>query len=96
LAIAESKKISSCSTKAKGLEELAFKFWWSWHPANRTLFKRLNREAWKESYHNPIKMLEELPGDVLRSASIDPKYLSHYHSVMARFQEDLASSTGWF
>jgi starch phosphorylase len=80
----------------KRLEDLAFNLWWSWHPAARMLFKRLNREAWKEGYHNPIKMLEELPGDVLRSASIDPECLHHYHSVMASFQGKLASSTGWF
>ena len=91
------KKICSVFHKSwKGWRNWPFNLWWSWHPAARMLFKRLNREAWKEGYHNPIKLLEELPGDVLQSASKDPEYLRHYHSVMARFQEDLASSAGWF
>lgn len=60
------------------------------------LFKKLNREAWKEGYHNPIKMLKELPGNVLQSASKSPEYLRHYYAAMAKFQEDLASSSGWF
>jgi glucan phosphorylase len=55
------------------------------------LFKKLNREAWKEGYHNPIKLLEELPDYVLQSASKDPDYLRQYLAVMAKFQEDLAS-----
>jgi glycogen phosphorylase len=96
LANAESKKLARLPQELEGLEDLAFNLWWSWHPAARMLFKKLNREAWKEDYHNPIKMLEELPGDVLKSASEDPEFLRNYHSVMARFQEDLASSRGWF
>lgn len=29
-----------------GLGELSFNLWWSWHPATRMLFKRLDRRAW--------------------------------------------------
>lgn len=93
---AESKRFAHLPQELEGLEDLAFNLWWCWHPAARMLFKKLNSEAWKEGYHNPIKMLEEIPGDVLRSASKDPEYLRHYHSVMARFQGDLASNAGWF
>ena len=96
MANAESKKLAHIPQELEGLEGLAFNLWWSWHPAARNLFKRLKREAWKEGYHNPIKLLEELPGEVLLFASKDPEYLRNYHSVMARFQEDLASSRGWF
>ena len=35
--------------------------WWSWNPAARMLFKTLDRQAWKESVHNPDKMLKEIP-----------------------------------
>ncbi len=96
LAKADSKKFAHLPQELEGLEELAFNLWWSWHPAARMLFKELNREAWKEGYHNPIKLLEDLSDNVLQSASGNPEYLSHYQSVMARFQEDLASSSGWF
>ena len=30
-----------------GLGDLAYNLWWSWHPAARMLFKRLDRMAWK-------------------------------------------------
>ncbi|MBT9537280.1 MAG: DUF3417 domain-containing protein [Nitrospirae bacterium] len=52
-----------------GLAEVADNLWWSWHPAARMLFKMLDRPAWKESRHNPVKMLRELPREVLESAS---------------------------
>lgn len=61
-----------------GLEELAENLWWSWHPSARALFKMLNRQAWKETRHNPDKMLRELPREILESAADNPEYLRHY------------------
>ena len=47
--------------KIAGLGHLAFNLWWSWHPAARMLFKRLDRKRWKETFYNPVKLLEILP-----------------------------------
>ena len=47
--------------RISGLGELAENLWWSWNPAGRMLFKMLDRQAWKESGHNPDKMLKEIP-----------------------------------
>jgi starch phosphorylase len=51
-----------------GLGVLAENLWWSWNPAARMLFKTLDRQAWKESVHNPDKMLKELPAAILETA----------------------------
>ena len=40
-----------------GLEELAENLWWCWNPGARMIFKTLDRQACKESGHNPDKML---------------------------------------
>ena len=48
-----------------GLEDLAENLWWSWHPRARMLFKLLDRQAWKQSRHNPDRMLRDLPGEVM-------------------------------
>jgi len=50
------------------------------------LFKMLDRQGWKESGHNPVKMLKELPLEVLESATHDPNFLRHYDIVISRFQ----------
>jgi len=42
---AESKKLDNLPQELKGLKDLAFNLWWSWHPEARMLFKKLNREA---------------------------------------------------
>lgn len=68
-----------------GLEDLAENLWWSWNPGARMLFKTLDRQAWKESGHNPDKMLREFPQDLLQKAALDKDYLRRYDSVMAAF-----------
>ena len=65
------------------LDDLAHNLWWSWHPAARMLFKMLDRQAWKESGHNPDKMLRELPPELLEKAVADTDYLRRYDAVLA-------------
>ena len=72
--------------KLAGLEDLAENLWWSWHPRARMLFKLLDRLAWKQSGHNPDRMLRGLPGDVLVAAAADPEYMRRYAAVMTEFR----------
>ncbi|MGB5985844.1 MAG: alpha-glucan family phosphorylase, partial [Desulfobacterales bacterium] len=72
-----------------GLADLAENLWWSWHPRARMLFKMIDRQAWKESGHNPDKMLREIPAEVLAAAAANPDYLRHYDVVMGLFKRYL-------
>ncbi len=73
---------------------IAENLWWSWHPAARMLFKMLNRQAWKESGHNPDKMLNAIPKEILESAGNDPDYLKHYDEVISIFREEIVERGG--
>lgn len=79
-----------------GLGELAYNLWWSWNPAARMLFKTLDRAAWKESVHNPVRMLREIPPEMLDAASVNTYYLIHYDEVMSAFREYITSLKCWF
>jgi starch phosphorylase len=72
-----------------GLEEFAENLWWSWHPPARMLFKMLNRQLWKETRHNPDKLLKEIPAGMLESAGRDPEYLRHYDLVLSQFRKSI-------
>ena len=89
-------RFPNASDRISGLSELAYNLWWSWHPAARMLFKLIDRGAWKESGHNPLKMLRELPEEVLKSAANNPDYLNHYFVLLDRFHEYLESKVCWF
>ncbi|NOY64232.1 MAG: glycosyltransferase family 1 protein [Nitrospirae bacterium] len=88
--------ISNLPERISGLGELAYNLWWSWHPEARMLFKMLNRQAWKECTHNPVKMLRELPQDILEDAAKDPEYLHHYDVVLAKFHREIYPRSSWF
>jgi len=79
-----------------GLGEIAENLWWSWHPDARMVFKMLDRPAWKESVHNPIKMLRELSREVLESAADNPDYIRHYDAVLARFRHYMNTKGEYF
>jgi starch phosphorylase len=89
-------KFPEIPDRISGLKELAFNLWWSWHPRARMLFKTLDRPKWKESHHNPVQMLRELPAVTLERFSKDPEYLRRYDAVMAEFTSSLAETTTWF
>ncbi|MDY7038810.1 MAG: DUF3417 domain-containing protein, partial [Thermodesulfobacteriota bacterium] len=76
--VTKEKIFTNLPERIAGLEEIAENLWWSWHPAARMLFKMLNRQAWKESGHNPDKMLRETPEEDLESAASDADYLRLY------------------
>ncbi len=78
------------------LKNLAYNLWWSWHPEARMVFKSLDRVAWKESGHNPVRMLRDLPLDILEAALKSHDYLRHYDVVSSRFHKEMASRAGWF
>ncbi len=79
-----------------GLGELAYNLWWSWHPAARMLYKLLDRPTWKETGHNPVKLLSIIPPQALAAAAADPDYLHRYDAVLARFRSDMENRVCWF
>jgi starch phosphorylase len=62
----------------------------------RDLFRALDLQAWRESGHNPVRMLAFLPPEVLASAAQDQEFLTHYDAVMDQFEAETASQAGWF
>lgn len=90
------KKFSHVPDRISGLVDLSFNLWWSWNPAVKMVFKRLNPQAWIDSIHNPVKMLHELPEETLQAASKNPQYLRHYDMVMSRFRHELNRKNNGF
>jgi starch phosphorylase len=80
----------------RGLIDIAYNLWWSWHPAARELFRALDLQAWRESGHNPVRMLALLPQAVLEDAAQDDTFLTNYDAVMQQFEAETHSQGGWY
>ncbi len=90
---AETVEFPNLPDRLKGLGDLAENLWWSWHPSARMLFKLLDRQAWKESGHNPDKMLREMPAEILNAAAANDGYLRNYDLVLSRFHRYLSDKS---
>jgi starch phosphorylase len=79
-----------------GLSQLAYNLWWSWHRPAWQLFQALNPHAWRDSGHNPIRMLTMLPQDEIEAVAQQETFLKQYDAVMNLFQKAETSEDGWF
>ncbi len=77
------------------LLELAHNLWWTWHPEAVDLFKRLDRDLWQETYHNPVKLLGLVRQSVLDRTAEDQSYLHNLNNVHARFKSHMTRNS-WF
>ncbi|HEY3524367.1 MAG TPA: alpha-glucan family phosphorylase [Candidatus Limnocylindrales bacterium] len=78
----------------EGLRRLAYNLWWSWHPAARELFNRVDATAWSR-YRNPIPVLAGVTG--WSELLDDPSFVADYQSVMAEFDRYMSDGRDhWF
>jgi starch phosphorylase len=75
------------------LLELAHNLWWTWHPEAVDLFKRLDRDLWQETYHNPVKLLGLVRQSVLDRFAEDQSYLHSLNNVYARFRSHMTRNS---
>jgi starch phosphorylase len=77
-----------------GLRRLAYNLWWTWHPAARVLFSRMDGTAWAR-YRNPVPLLE---GPVRYAELLDdPRFMAEYQAVIGGFDRYMANGADhWF
>lgn len=68
--------VPSLPQPLKPLMRIANNLWWTWHPEAVELFVRLDRELWRASHHNPVKMLGMVSQAKLDEAAKDEGFLT--------------------
>src|SRR4029453_5236959 len=77
------------------LEDLAYNLKWSWDYRARLLFKRLDPELWKNTQHNPVKLLLEIDPTRLEGAAKNPDFLREYEVTMKHLDRE-GRGEKWF
>ncbi len=77
------------------LRELAYNIYWAWNADARELFRRLDRELWEETYHNPVLMLGNISQQRLQEVSQDAGFLSNLNRVYKKMENYLNEGT-WY
>jgi starch phosphorylase len=71
------------------LQDLAYNLRWSWHHETIGLFRRLDRDLWEQTYHNPVLMLGAISQERLQEAAHDEAFLAHLDRVRRGLDEYL-------
>jgi starch phosphorylase len=77
------------------LGTLAYNLEWSWDNRSRFLFKRLDPDLWRDTQHNPVKLLNEISASRIQLAAEDPDFLREYDVTIARMARN-GHTSRWF
>ena len=87
--------VPSLPENLEKLRELAYNIHWSWNPDARELFRRLDRELWDDTNHNPVMILGKISQERLEEISHDDGFKAHLQRVHNKLNEYLTEKT-WF
>jgi len=82
--------------RIRRLEELACDIWWSWHYRARDVFKRLDYALWRETAHNPVRMLRLINRNRLADMAENRGFLAMYDSVLHDLDLARAAKHTWW
>ena len=92
MARTESPSFPHLPDRINRLGELAYNLWWSWHADARSLYRTLDRTVWRETRHNPVRIVAEVSPERLEAAANDADFQQLYDRVMTRFDEYMGSA----
>ena len=81
--------------RIKRLDEVAYDLWWSWNADARQVFRRLDYPLWRQTAHNPVRMLQMIPRQTLEAKAADPEWAAQYDRVIARLDAARSAQGTW-
>jgi starch phosphorylase len=88
--------IPSLPAKLERLRELACNLWWCWNHEAIELFRRLDRDLWESTGHNPVLMLGTIRQERLEQMSEDDGFMAHCDRVCRSFDRYKSSKSTWY
>lgn len=80
----------------EGLRGLAFNLQWCWNHETIELFRRLDRNLWEKTGHNPVLLLGTIDQEKLEEAARDDAFLAHLRRAESNLKEYLENEHTWF
>jgi len=87
--------VPSLPENLEKLREIAYNLHWTWHSDSRELFRRLDRELWEDTNHNPVMILGNVSQERLEEVSHDDGFIAHLERVHSKLTEYLNEKT-WY
>jgi starch phosphorylase len=88
--------IPSLPSTIEPLRRIAHNLRWAWSHESVELFRRLDRDLWESTGHNPVLLLGTIEQAKLEAAAKDDAFLAHLARVEANLNDYLAADSTWF
>ena len=88
--------VPSLPQSIEGLRKIAFNLRWCWSHESVELFRRLDRDLWETTGHNPVLLLGTIEQAKLEDAAKDDAFLAHLNRVESNLDTYLAAESTWF
>ncbi|MEZ4671652.1 MAG: alpha-glucan family phosphorylase [Anaerolineae bacterium] len=88
--------IPNLPEQLRRLQELALNMRWAWDHETFTLFRRLDRELWEATGHNPVMMLGQISQERLQRVCDDPAFMAHLQTVSESFDAYMNAKNTWY
>jgi glycogen phosphorylase len=88
--------IPSLPPRLTPLRELVYNLWWTWNLDAVDLIRRLDRDLWEDSGHNPVFLLGTIPQERLEEAANDEGFQAHMMRIYQALNRYMGSSDTWF
>ena len=62
--------------KLNKLNEMSRNLWWAWNAEGKTLFHDIDRDTWRATSENPVKMLQYLSNERIAEIQKDPAMMA--------------------
>ena len=79
----------------KGLERLAWNYWWSWAPGGASVFRDLDPTVWEDCEHNPRRLLTEVSEFRLFQMGTDPDFCERVRRLAESYDQYNADRRPW-
>lgn len=85
----------SLPTVLEPLRKLAYNLHWDWNMESKDLFRRLDRDLWEESKHNPVLMLGTINQQRLQEVAEDEGFIAQMNRA-AQELDDYLQNRAWY
>ncbi len=89
------KVVPSLPKEVEALRYIAKNLLWAWDKDTVALFRRLDKDLWESTYHNPVQMLGKITQKRLDEVANDNGFIAHLNRVDDNLKSYL-KKTAWF
>ncbi len=87
--------IPSLPENLERLRELAYNLYWTWNQDTFELFRRLDRDLWEVTNHNPVMVLGKISQERLQEVSNDDGFIAHLNRTYNQLESYL-NQPNWY